>query len=173
LHETTSVAFSGLGAELFLFGLDHEQAYDGYKLLFAHLGSFSPEDRSLWRSSIHLVHAKAQDQTSRNRFSERMEFLRDQYLAEFITAEETAFFPPASDQGTEITWDLEDDSALDVIEVDIPPSTIAILDDERFRGFEPISDSGVLEQAIYTATFQGLIGAAEEQIRILEETARS
>ena len=40
LHETSASAILGLGAEVFLFGLDEPQTFQGFKILLAHMARF-------------------------------------------------------------------------------------------------------------------------------------
>ena len=74
LHETTASAVMGLGAEVFLLGLDEPQTWQGFRVLLAHLARFvdtngpAPE----WLARFTLVQGKAPSQTDeRLAFAER------------------------------------------------------------------------------------------------------
>ena len=74
LHETTAAALLGLGADVFLFGIDQTQTYAGYKLLFSHMKMLPPEPVIAWLDRLTIVHAKASaNQRSRLRFAEEMQ----------------------------------------------------------------------------------------------------
>ena len=165
LHETTSAAIVGLGAEVFLFGLDQEQTFTGYELLFAHLSNLPRSGEDFWAERLHPVQSKAPaDQRLRARFAKRMEDLLTRYLwtpvmigSEIDSSELADTF--------EVDW--TDDHAVEVdslIEAELPPTTIAILDDDRFRGFDPGSDRDSLADAIYVTAFGPFIDLAEQLV---------
>ena len=88
----------------------------------------------------------------------------------------SVFRPPASDatETADLTsedFDLEwsnDDSDVDEILSDDTP-VIPILDDARYRGFDPIRQPDLLESEVFSATFGPLLEWAERVAIGIEE----
>ena len=163
LHETTAAAVIGLGAEVFLFSLDQPQAFAGYKLLFANLGSLPINTDDDWRYRLHVVHAKAPlDTKKRASFAERMESLRDKYLSHPATQPETEVDPSTFKGTFNVEWIDDAAGALDILPETEMPTTLAIRDDDRFRSFDPTADRDILTTSAYSDAFGDLIRMASE-----------
>ena len=160
LHETTPAAIMGLGAEVLLFGVDQPQTFLGYRLLLAHLSRFPADPEDDWRGRLNFVHAKAPDNEgalarARERFST---------LYDLIT-------PPIQSGGKEIELLTEEDfdvewadSSDGELEEDEPfssPPVLYILDDSRYRDFDPIADRSLLASQTCAVTFGSLLAYAE------------
>lgn len=163
LHETTAAAVIGLGAEVLLFSLDQPQAFSGYELLFANLGILPINKDDDWRFRLHIVHAKAPiDPKKSASFAERMESLRDKYLSRPTTQSDTDVDPSSYKDTFDVEWSKDATSALEIIPETDMPVTMAILDDNRFRFFDPVADPSILTTPAYSDTFGGLIKMASE-----------
>lgn len=74
LHETAAASVLGLGAQVFLFGLDTRRTFDGLAVVFAHLAHFlvHAEAAPEWLSRLTLVQGKAPVEPERQAaFAER------------------------------------------------------------------------------------------------------
>lgn len=160
LHETTASALIGLGAQVFLFGLDEPQTLQGFKILLSHLAQFvdpngpAPE----WLARLTLVQGKAPTETERRlAFSQRCRTL----VAETglgprqITVSQV--LAPGGPFG-DIPWDDE------VPDEEVLPDEdwglgdpVAVLDDARFRGFDPLTRRDLLAEQVYRASFGQLL----------------
>jgi Mrp family chromosome partitioning ATPase len=157
LHETTASAILALGGEVLLFGIDHPQTYLGYQLLMAHLANFAVDPEDDWRDRLHFVIAKASDSSkvregAIERFSALYELVnaKDRLadrLPEALTAEDF-----------DIEWN---DNADIEVELFTPPPVLYVLDDARYRDFDPTSDRDLLVSTTYGATFASLIEYAD------------
>jgi cellulose biosynthesis protein BcsQ len=161
LHETTAAAVLGLGAEVLFFSLDQPQAFAGYELLFAHLGTLPICESDEWKSRLHIVQAKAPlDPKMRYSFAERMESIRDEYLSH-PTMQLAMDIDPASLKDTfDVDWSSDPSSADEILPDADMPTTLAIQDDERFHSFDPASDRNILTRPAYSETFGELIEMA-------------
>jgi hypothetical protein len=158
LHETTAAAVLGLGAEVFLFGLDEPQTFHGYSALFAHLARFiDPKlpTRPEWVERITMVQGKAPPETDlRLSFAESCRLL---YERTGLILPPTTMSPvvslPAEPFG-DVPWndDLQDEE-LDLDEPVEPRPTIAVLDDDRFRLFNPTRQRHLLSSDIYKSSY--------------------
>ena len=165
LHETAAAAIVGLGAEVFLFGLDQEQTFTGYELLFAHLANLRHDGEDFWAGRLHPVQSKAPaDQRLRARFAGRMEDLLALYLWVPVTIGSEIDSSELADT-FEVDWTDDNAVAVDsLIETELPPTIVAILDDDRFRGFDPSTDRDSLADRIYATAFGPFIDLAEQLV---------
>jgi hypothetical protein len=157
LHETTAAVLLGLGAETLLFGIDEPQTFQGYRLLMAHLAARRPAGLEEWRERLQFVHAKA-PVTTVDQMTAAARF-RD-LLAVFDTD------APENTEGADLTADdfdvewTEGGLEVDALLMDDTP-VIPILDDSRYRGFNPIQQPGLLNTEVFSATFGKLVDWAE------------
>jgi len=157
LHETTASSVLGLGAEVLLFGVDEPQTFVGYSVLLSHLARFlSPEEsRPEWLERFTMVHGKApSDSDERAGFIDRCQDL-------FM---ESGLWPRPQAGLTEITlpaepfsnvpWDdeVKDEDILGSEKSDFP-EPVAILDDGRFRHFDPIKRRDLMSEELYRSSF--------------------
>jgi hypothetical protein len=168
LHETTAAAVIGLGAEVLLFGLDQPQTFAGYELLFAHLGTLPMGVSEEWKSRLHIVQAKAPlDPKMRSNFTERMESLRDKYLARPTRQLAVDIDPTTLKDTFDVEWTGDSSSEVEILPETDMPITFAIQDDDRFRSFDPETHRNILTTPAYLDSFGELIGAANEIVDAL------
>lgn len=160
LHETTPAAILGLGAqEVFLFGLNETQTFQGYRALFAHLfrlcGQGAESDEFLNR--ITMVHAKAStDEDVRKDFIEKCESLFDARSYSTLPLRRIEHIPqPPAEPFNNVPWDENaiSDEDLGINIESKSRSTVVILDDDRFKLFNPRSRRELLSPAIYDASY--------------------
>jgi cellulose biosynthesis protein BcsQ len=162
LHETTPAAILGLGAEVLLFGTDQPQTFLGYRLLMAHLARFPVDKDDDWRGRLNFVHARASGNDkaladARERFQSLYDEIAppapsvplDKESSETLTADDF-----------DVVWD--DDADGEDEEEPFSPSAVRyVLDDSRYRDFDPIADKKLLASQACAATFGSLLDYAE------------
>lgn len=161
LHETTAAAVLGLGAEVLLFGLDEPQTFQGYAMLLAHLARFVPAGGPdpEWLSRLTLVQGKAPtDPEERAGFRQRcLALFSEAGLGPAQPPESGEVFLPAGPSFREIPWD-DDLPDEEVLPAESPlREALAVLDDARFRGFDPQRRRDLLSEGVYRATFAELL----------------
>jgi len=162
LHESSASAIIGLGAEVFLFGRDETQTFQGYSFLLAHLarlarrGNGTPE----WLERLTPVHALAPaDAAARETFAQRWE----------VMISETGIVPtgtaptdvPLPDGFHDVPW--RDDDAEDAIPPEEPSllRPVAILRSAEYDGFDPLRRRDLLSGALYQSVFGALLERVE------------
>jgi len=172
LHETAAAALLALGGEILLFGADQPQTFVGYRLLMAHLSRFPINPSDDWRERIRFVHAKAPDSEEKiaaadERFSSLYELIvREEDSAAAVDLEELTA------EDFDLTWaEGEDHASEQYFE---PPPVMHILDDARYRDFDPIVERVLLAPTTYAATFRELLdyGDTIANVGLSEELAR-
>ncbi len=169
LHETTAAAVLGLGAEVFLFGLDEPQTFEGYSALLAHMARFLPEtgEPPEWLNRITMIHAKASpDRELRLNFAERCRDLFSKSGLLVAPAPLSRNVPLPAAPFSDVPWeeDSDDDAAL-VDEVWDRPTTLAILEDDRFRLFHPHDRADVLSENVYRASYGAFLDYVNQAIQ--------
>jgi cellulose biosynthesis protein BcsQ len=160
LHETTASAVMGLGAEVFLFGRDELQTFQGFRVLLAHLARFvdNKKQKPEWLSRLTLVQGQApQELTKRQHFQDKCNaIIVDSGLGSNDISKEEALGQISS--FSNIPWDDE------IPDAEVLPNEdsriqgpVAILDDSRFRGFDPLLKRDLLSEKIYQSTFGQLL----------------
>lgn len=170
LHETTASALIGLGAEVFLFGLDEPQTFQGYAALLAHLARLVKPGQAMpeWVERLTGVHAKASsDASDRSDFVERWRSLADEYGPRLRPATDEVVEQP--ERFHDPSWDEEQPD--DVV---LPQETslhqpIAVLRDDRYERFDPLRRRDLLGEGIYRATFGQLVQRLEEAVAAFRE----
>ncbi|MDP1832245.1 MAG: hypothetical protein Q8K67_09315 [Geothrix sp.] len=157
LHETTASAILGLGAEVFLFGLDEAQTFQGYLALLAHLarfvkqGSPAPE----WLERITMVQGKApSDSKARADFASKCRALFDDAGLGVHRSAKATEAPLPANPFSDVPWDedtRDEDLLLDEGSRLYEP--LAILHDERFRHFDPIQQRDLISELVYKASY--------------------
>jgi hypothetical protein len=173
LHETTASAVLGLGAEVFLFGLDEPQTLQGYSVMLAHLARFvrpnSPTPE--WVNRLTMVQGKAPADTGeRLHFAENCREL-------FNTAGFEQAPPPASREmalPTGAFKNLEWDDSISDAEV-LPTEwalrpCLAVLYDAQFQRFDPFRRRDLLSESVYRMIFGDLLDAVDGVLRNTEVT---
>jgi hypothetical protein len=174
LHETTAAAVVGLGAEVFLFGLDQPQTFAGYELLFAHMATLRIDSdpnsndgsNADWRERMQFIQAKAPTDTAkRAAFSEKMETLLRKHLwpatNRALSNDDATSDPNDLKDTFAVEWAAPDETTAIALDDDNGPApSIAIADDNRFQAFDPLSDRDTLAKNVYAATFGELLDLA-------------
>lgn len=160
LHETTASAILGMGAEVFLFGLDEPQTFQGFKILLSHMARFdeggsTPE----WLSRFTIVQGKApSNQKSRQGFADQCRRLfSDLGLTENSGVNNSESL--SQEIGfVDIEWN-DDASDEDVLPKESHQylEPLAILDDQKFKGFNPQEHADLLESGVYIAAYEQLL----------------
>ena len=159
LHETTGAALLGLGAKVFLFGIDQPQTFMAYDLLLANLGILPIED---WDQRLWVVQAKASPSSD----------LQADFAARFRTMLDDRLMPTKQAGSSEvqnlqdifeIEWEESDDiinSRLDdmFLEDEDRFAVSAILESAVFRDFDPVKTPKHLTRAIYNAVYGPFLG---------------
>lgn len=175
LHETTATAILGLGAEVFLFGLDEPQTFHGYAALLSHLARFagfssnaSPE----WLDRLSMIQGKAPlDASARELFADRCKQL-------FISCglEKSAHLlggepRPAAEPFRDVPWDdeLSDEEVLPV-EMSVFRQPVAVLNDDLFRQFDPKRRRDLLSETVYRAAYGKFLERLNESFPDLHGT---
>jgi hypothetical protein len=159
LHETTASAILGLGADVFLFGLDEPQTFQGYEFLLAHLARFANgTDTALpeWLERITMVQGRAPaDPHERAGFAERCAAMFQR--AGFISAAKSVeSIPLPAEPFNAVPWEdsgglADEESFLDERRRLAEP--VAILDDPRFKNFDPIRQRDWFTEEVYRAAY--------------------
>lgn len=166
LHETTASAVLGLGAEVFLFGMNERQTFQGYAALFAHLARFidpnvpSPE----WLGRLTMIYAKASsDPQERASFAENcVKLFLESGLYPSLDLFSDKVPLPAAPFGN-VPWDDSiRDEDLDLATAREFNEPVPILDDERFRLFDPGRRSDILSKRVYQSSFGALLDKMNE-----------
>ncbi|NBA98627.1 KGGVGR-motif variant AAA ATPase [Pseudomonas sp. R5(2019)] len=159
LHETTAGALLGLGAEVFLFGLDEPQTYQGFKILLSHIARLNGGiQQSGWFNRLTIVQGKAPaDSELRQQFVEGCQNLM---LGLGLAADRMASVdqPDALSSFDDLEWndDLPDQAVLPAEEPTyLEP--IAVLDDSRYKSFNPQARRDLIEKSLYSSSYQPLL----------------
>ena len=168
LHETTAAALLGLGAEVFLFGLDEPQTYQGFQVLLSHLARFVDRDQGApeWLDRLTLVQGKTQKIQDTQAFAERCRTLfTDAGLGPRPLTVDPE--PPVVGAFRDIPWDDTAPDAAVLPDEDWQPRTpLAVLDDPRFRGFEPQARRDLLTEPVYRSAFGQLLNQIHQALPI-------
>lgn len=153
LHETTASLILGIGAEVLLFGLDQPQTYQGYRLLMGQLSQYRVSASDDWRERISFVHAKAEDAVD----------AREEVASKFLDLLTSLTSPrnfeiPPNEKLTENDFDLTWQDTTDTPEVDLLEGQVLhVLEDTRYRRFDPVADRKMLDSRSYSSTFGSLL----------------
>lgn len=158
LHESTASAILGLGAHVFLFGMDEPQTFQGYEFLLAHLARLAagPGAASVWLGQLTMVQGRAPlDESLRAGFADRC---RELFERSGLTpsAQPAAAVQLPAEPFHDVPWDdndqLSDEELLPSEEMS-PRQPLAILDDPRYSNFAPAKRRDLLQEAVYRSTF--------------------
>lgn len=162
LHESTASVLLSLGAEVLLFGIDEPQTHLGYRLLLSHLAQYRGSAYQEWSQRIAFVNAKAsaeiEDRTSAaGRFAD----LAAIFVRGDMTGEPPIVPPPAlTADDFELDW-IETVDEAEELEGSEPWPVVHVLDDSRYRSFDPIKQQALLTSDLYRTTFGELIAYVE------------
>jgi len=156
LHETTAAAVMGLGAEVLLFGTNEPQTFDAYSALFAHLLRFVgwTEPRPEWWDRITLVQGRTMDAESHKDFGEKCRALIAKLRHGAPTISPATAVPLPAAPFRDVPWDDEvrdEDLVLDEgLSLREP---VPVLDDDRFRLFQPLRRDDLLSEQVYMSSY--------------------
>jgi hypothetical protein len=160
LHESTAASFLGLGAEVFLFGLDERQTFQAFKALFGHLAHFvgsegvPPE----WLSRLTLVQGKAPPELDRREaFAECCRDIAAEVGLIPRRAVQSPLARPAEPFG-DVPWDdsISDEQVL-VDQDEVLGAPICISENRNYRSFDPFSQRDLLSEKVYNDAFGSLL----------------
>jgi len=167
LHETTATAILGLGAEVFLFGLDEAQTFQGYAALLGHLGRFAPASTAEvpeWLGRLSMVQGKAPaDARARQAFADKCQQMFITCGLEPASSQPATEPRPAAGSFSDVPWD-DDQSDEDVLpkEPGLFRAPVAILNNEQFMGFDPQHQRNLLTQAVYRFSYGMFLNRVDE-----------
>lgn len=167
LHETTATAILGLGAEVFLFGLDEPQTFQGYSALLSHIVRFQTNTKNYDKAfldNISMVHGKApSDPIERSMFAEKCKqlFIKCGIGGEIssIPIEPQAPAEPFNN----VPWD--DDISDDLVlpdEIDFFREPAIIFDSELFKNFNPRLKRDLLLESVYSKIYESFLDRITE-----------
>lgn len=172
LHETTASALLGLGAEVLLFGLDEPQTFQGFSMLLAHMKRYiSSDDLNSWLTHLTIVQGKAPTETDlRASFSESCQTL---FLKIGLDSSNSAVNTKLNDElddFEDIIWN-DEISDVEVLPTEQPTyfTTIAIIDDPRYKGFNPRLKRDLVEREIYASSYKEIIDKINGSLPSLTE----
>lgn len=163
LHESTAASVAGLGAEVFLFGLDEPQTYQGYAALFGHMARFFGGSSTLagWTERVTMVEGKRRESPSA--------FTSEIWANLFpnvsnISDRGDGAVPLPAEPFHDVPWDEDallapetnEDTVLKVISIDYDP---------RFRGFDPMRRQELLGHETYKAPFNELLELVDQMVK--------
>ncbi len=160
LHESTASAIMGLGAEILLFGLNEAQTFQGYKALLSHLARFRPrgDDIPEWLERLTMIQGKAPvDADERAEFVEKCSTLFSESGLSARARGPVHEIPLPAGPFDKVPWDEEQSDEQVLRPTWSGPEPLAILNDERFQGFDPSKNRDLLSESIYHATFGQLL----------------
>lgn len=160
LHETTAAALLGLGAEILLFGANEPQTFLGYRLLLAHMVRFHNGDYDEWRDRLQFVHAKASGDPAETADAESK--FGDLYSLVYGVSDEVVAPDDLTEDDFEMVW--ADDETEILITEYREPTVLRVLDDSRYRGFDPLEKRDLLNQDLFSVTFGSLIEWVNELV---------
>jgi len=173
LHETTAAAVLGLGAEVFLFGLDEPQTFQGYAALFAHLAHFVPPEGPVpeWVDRITMIQGRAPAiAESHTAFNEKCQTLFTLMSPGLRGVEALAGVPLPAEPFRDVPWDDDvKDEELTLDETLSPRGAVAILEDDRFRLFQPSARRDLLSEQVYQSSYGGFLDRMSEAFEGLSE----
>lgn len=156
LHETTAAAILGLGADVLLFGAHQPQTLIGYTILLSHLAQLPVRNiEHDWRYRLRMVHAKAENNEIITTYRTKLYDLFD-----------SVFYSKSIDQQSDI---LEQGFRFSVDDQEAPHYSIPILEDERYRLFDPVQDRTQLTKDLYETSFNSFVQFCIERLQLEED----
>lgn len=168
LHESTPAAILGLGAEVFLFGLNEPQTFQGYSALFSHLARLGSARQAGWLDRLTMIQGRA-DPNSRRQFEESCDILFAMF-SERQRISDTKVVPLPAEPFSNVPWD--DSAEVDDLELTESASSgnvTCIFDDERFKNFHPIARKDLLSKAVYNSAYGEFLAIVWGAIEPMQE----
>jgi len=173
LHETTAAAILGLGAEVFLFGLNEPQTFEGYSALLSHLARFirRGDPRPEWLERLTMVNARALDDHSYRSFADQCRILFAKAGLGPSDHAPASAVPLPAEPFKDVPWDDDiSDTALMLDEETEPRQPLAIFEDERFRLFQPTTRGDLLTEGLYRSSYGMFLDRISEVFQTKPET---
>jgi len=153
LHETTAAPVLGLGAKVLLFGINEPQTFQGYAFLFAHIRDRIQRGRD-WEDNAWFVQAKADPGDA--------EIAQERFNALWSTEEEPLAKPETlGPDDLDLVW-ADNDTPTPLPQDPVP--VLRILNDERYRSFNPVENRVQLDKRLVRSTFGDLLDWFDEQM---------
>jgi hypothetical protein len=166
LHETTASSIVGLGAEVLLFGLQEPQTFEAYAALLAHLARYVPTGAAPpeWLDRLTGVQAKASAKAEDHQaFREKWQTLFERTGLAQVPLTTGREIPLPAEPLKDVPWS-DDDALVDADDRWSPQRPLVVLDDSRFRSFDPLSRAEQLDERACQATFGELFTWLDEAI---------
>jgi hypothetical protein len=171
LHESSAASVLGLSAEVFLFGLNEPQTFQGYAALLAHLRRLVPSQSgtpSSWPKKLSIVHAKAGDKDDTADFSERWKELVAKVWTGASMPVQNTQVPIPAEPFNNVPW-AEDGSA----DVSAGPTAdddfgtpVPIYQDSRFFNFDPGKKRSTFTAAEYETAYGAFLSKIDMQFNL-------
>lgn len=155
LHETTAAPVLGLGAKVLLFGINEPQTFQGYAFLLAHIRERIPGG-SNWEENAWFVQAKS-DPGDAEIAQERFNALWS--MEEGPVAKPEKLGPDDLD----LVW-ADNDASVPLPKDPVP--LLRILNDERYRSFNPVENRVQLDERLVRSTFGELLDWFDDQMEL-------
>lgn len=160
LHETTASALLGLGAHVFLFGLDEPQTFHGYEALFSSLIRINiiAETKAEWILTVSMVQGKASEaEEERASFVSRCDvlFKKCGLISDRAKVKQ---IPLPAEPFNDVPW--EDDTNVPDAELDESPQSqevLHVLYDDDFLLFDPNRRNQLMTQKVYNHPYEMLL----------------
>jgi Mrp family chromosome partitioning ATPase len=152
LHETTAAPVLGLGAKVLLFGINEPQTFQGYGFLLAHIRDRIPGGMD-WEEKAWFVQAKADPGDE--------EIAKERFSALWSVEEKSLARPERlGPDDLDLVW--ADDAQVPLPKD--PAPVLRILNDERYRSFNPVENRVQLDERLVRSTFGELLDWLDEQM---------
>lgn len=166
LHETTASALLGLGAHVFLFGLDEPQTFHGYEALLSNLVRIDviADAKADWLSTISMVQGKKTDsEDDESSFATRCDALfktcglisKTKKSNRFFAAAEPFSNVPWDDDAEIVEAELKDGSSDESIDI------LHVLYDDQFFLFDPNRRNQLMTHQVYKTPYHMLLQKVE------------
>ena len=153
LHETTAAPVLGLGAKVLLFGINEPQTFQGYAFLLAHIRERIPGGTE-WEENAWFVQAKADPGDA--------EIAQERFSDLWSTEQEPLAQPEKlGPDDLDLVW-ADDDTPTPPSQDTVP--VLRILNDERYRSFNPVENRVQLDKRLVRSTFGELLDWLDEQM---------
>lgn len=155
LHETTAAPVLGFGAKVLLFGINEPQTFQGYAFLLAHIRDRIPWGAE-WEENAWFVQAKSDPSDS--------EIAQERFNALWSADEEPlANSETLGPDDLDLVWADNDTPTPQPKEL-VP--VLRILNDERYRSFNPVENRVQLDERLVRSTFGDLLDWIDEQMEM-------
>lgn len=153
LHETTAAPVLGLGAKVLLFGINEPQTFQGYAFLLAHIRDRIPGGAD-WEENAWFVQAKADPSDA--------DIAQERFNALWSTEDEALPKPETlGPDDLDLVW-ADNDTPTPRSQDQVP--VLRILNDERYRSFNPVENRVQLDERLVRSTFGDLLDWLDEQM---------